>query len=413
MPQQTTLLARAPGPTRRQRRRTLTDKQVSALPRKAKRYIIADPEQRGLYLRVPSSGPVVFAAVARHQGIQTWATLGSADVLKINEARDKAREAIRRIKEGLEPFEAAPVKPDSVAAVAAQWLKRHVAAKGLRTGDEIKRQLDVYVLPHIGDRPFADIRRGDIARLLDVIEDKHGPWVADSVLGILRSMATWFASRNDDYQIPFVRGQRRVPAHARKRNRILDDRELIAVWRTAEESGSFGAFVRLSLLLGQRRTKLATMRWEDIVDGVWCIPAVAREKGTPGQLKLPKAALDIIAQQPRLLSNPYVFAGRGASHIKGFTTLKAAFDKKCGVAGYSLHDLRRTARSLMSRCGVATEHAEAVLGHRLTGVLAVYNVHDYADEKAHALERLAQLIDTIVSPPPGEKVVPLHKQARP
>ena len=194
MPEQTPLSAHVSGPTRRQRRRTLTDKQVASLPRKAKRYILADPEQRGLYLRVPASGPVVFAAVARHDGKQVWATLGSADVLLIAEAREKAREAIGRIKQGLEPFEPAPVKPDSVADVAAQWLKRHVEARGLRTAAEIKRQLDVYILPLKGDSPFAQLRRGDIARLLDVVEDKHGAWVADAVLGVLRAMATWFAS---------------------------------------------------------------------------------------------------------------------------------------------------------------------------------------------------------------------------
>ena len=413
MPDQTTLLARASGLTRRQRRPTLTDKQVAALPRKRARYIVADPEQRGHYVRIPTSGPAVFAAVARHHGKQVWATLGTADVLSIEEAREKAREAIRRIRGGLQPFEPAPIKPDSVAAVTEQWIKRHVAAKGLRTGDEIKRQLDVYVLPHIGAQPFAEIRRGDIARLLDTVEDKHGPWIANSVLGILRSMATWFASRNDDYQIPFVRGQRRVPTQDRKRDRILDDTELRAVWTAAEANGSFGAFVRLSLLLAQRREKLAGMRWTDLSpEGVWTIPSAAREKGTAGALKLPKVALDIIAKQPRLVSNPHVFAGRGGGHIKGFTALKAAFDKRAGVSGYSIHDLRRTARSLMSRAGVQSEIAERVLGHARPGIEDVYDRHSYLDEMGHALERLAGLIARIVAGP-SDNVVVMSERAQP
>ena len=71
-------------PSRRQSRKTLTDKQVADLPRKRKRYIVADPEQRGHYVRVPPQGPCVFAAVARSpHGKQVWATLGSADVLTI------------------------------------------------------------------------------------------------------------------------------------------------------------------------------------------------------------------------------------------------------------------------------------------------------------------------------------------
>ena len=72
------------------------------------------------------------------------------------------------------------------------------------------------------------------------------------------------------------------------------------MWRAAEKNGQFGAFVRLALLTGQRRAKLATMRWSDIdEDGVWTIPTEAREKGNPGSLALPPARADIIRAQPR------------------------------------------------------------------------------------------------------------------
>ena len=186
----------------------------------------------------------MFAAVARYRGKQVWAKLGSADVLGIEEARDKAREAIKRIKEGLPAFEPPPVQPDSFAAVAENWLKRHVEAKGLRSGDELKRVLEKYVLPVWRDRPFTDIRRSDVAALLDDVEDQHGHWTADAVLSVLGSVSSWFATRNDDYVPPFVKGMRRTPAQARKRSRILSDDELRTVWQAAEGAGGFGGFVR-------------------------------------------------------------------------------------------------------------------------------------------------------------------------
>src|SRR5437899_1079187 len=115
------------------RRKTLTDKMVAALPRKKNRYILADPEQRGHYVRVPPQGPCVFAAVARSPyGKQIWATLGTADVLTIEQARDQARATIKRVKAGLPALELPPVQPDTVADVCAGWLKRHVKAKELR-----------------------------------------------------------------------------------------------------------------------------------------------------------------------------------------------------------------------------------------------------------------------------------------
>ena len=95
------------------RRRGLTDKQVAALPRKEKRYTLPDPEQLGHYLRIParsSRAPIAFAAVARDaHGKQIWLTLGGDDATGIDQARELAREAIRRIKAGKPTSE--PAKP--------------------------------------------------------------------------------------------------------------------------------------------------------------------------------------------------------------------------------------------------------------------------------------------------------------
>jgi integrase len=391
---------------RRQRRKALTDKMVAAMPRRRKRYISADPELRGHYVRVPPQGPCVFAAVARSPyGKQVWVTLGTADVLTIDAARDKARATIKRIKEGLSPLAAPPVQPDTVADVCAGWLKRHVEAKGLRTGEEMRRILERLVLPPWRDRPFMEIRRSDVAALLDAIEDQHGGWTADSVLTVLRSVASWFASRHDTYQPPFVKGMRRVPAQARARSRTLDDAELRAVWQAAEEAGTFGAFIQLLLLTAQRRDKVVTMKWSDLDGNIWTIASEPREKGNPGVLKLPPLAMKMLGRLPRMASNPYVFPGRSDGPLAGFSERHAAFKARCGVDGWTLHDCRRSARSLMAKAGVPTEIAERVMGHARGAIEATYDRHHYRDEMADALKRLARLIEKIVSGE-GDNVVP-------
>ena len=108
-------------------RKTLSDKGVAALKARGKLYVYPDPELRGHYVRVMPTGPNTFVAVARDGfGKQIWATLGSSDVLTIEEARDKARTAIKRVKAGQPPFEAPPTKPDSFEDVATNWFRRHV-----------------------------------------------------------------------------------------------------------------------------------------------------------------------------------------------------------------------------------------------------------------------------------------------
>jgi integrase len=400
-------------PTRRERRKTLSDKQVAGLPRRRRRYFHPDPELPSHGVRALPLGPSSFYVIARDAfRKQRWVKIGSTAELTIEDSREQARVVLKRLKAGLDPFEPPPVQPDTVADVVATWVKRHVEAKGLRTGDELQRVLERHVLPHWSTRAFAEIRRSDIARLCDAVEDKHGAWVADSVLAALRSVSSWYATRNDNYTPPFVKNMRRVPASARKRSRTLTDAELRNVWKAAEASDDvYGAFVRVALLCGQRRAKVATMKWSDLAeDGSWTIATTPREKGNAGALKLPAQAMAIIRAQPHVHGSPYVFTGSHNDAIGGFSTRHSALKARAGVEGFSIHDLRRCARSLLSRAGVQPHVAERVLGHVVGGVEGVYDVHRYDAEKATALRKLAALIEKIVNDD-GDNVVPLHAPA--
>jgi integrase len=382
-------------------RKTLTDKSVAALKPRSQRYARPDPELRGHYVRVQSSGAKTFAAVARDpvRKKQIWTTIESTHVLSITEAREKAREIIKRVRAGKSPREALALKQDSFQIIAELWLKRHVQKKGLRSEHEIRRLLDAHVYPRWKDRAFLDIRRNDVSNLLDEVEDDHGARQADYVLAIARGIMNWHATRHDGYLPPIVKGMRRTNPKERARDRVLNDAELAAIWIAAESDGTFGAIVRVLLLTAQRREKVISMRWADISDGVWTIPSEAREKGNAGKLVLPDSVLTIIRAQPRLGDNSYVFAGRGKGNLSGLSKSKCLFDAKLPqMPHWQLHDLRRTARSLMARAGVRPDIAERVMGHTIAGVQGVYDRHSYRDEKADALTRLSALINAILNP---------------
>ena len=257
------------------RRKTLTDDGVAALKPRSKRYAHPDPELASHYIRVTPSGAKSFVVVVRDRdGRQRWITIGAWPVYTINAARKRAVEILRAVREGKST-------PESFEAVAAKFMKLHCEAKGLRSIYTINLLLRDMVHEWTG-RPFASIGRADLTKLLDKIESKNGPGQASYTLAIFSKMANWYAAREDDYRSPVVKGMRRgTPT---KRDRILDDDELRAVWKQAEENGTFGALVRLLLLTGQRKEKVASMRWEDIsIDGTWTIPTEAREKGNAGQ----------------------------------------------------------------------------------------------------------------------------------
>jgi integrase len=391
-------------------RKTLSDKGVAALKPRAGRYAYPDPECRGHFVRVQPSGAKSFVAVTRGpDGKQVWTTISATDRMTIEQARDHAREAFKRVRAGLPAVEP---RGETVATVIENWNKRHVEGVGLRSHRKLNRLLALHVLPVWKDREFTSIRRSDVAALLDHIEDEHSPRQADHTLAVVRSIMNWYATRADDYSPPVVKGMRRNKAVPRAR--ILDDDELRRLWEATEGAGVFNGMTRLCLYTGQRSRKVATLKWSDIIDGEWIIATAPREKGNAGSLVLPEAALAVIKAQPQIGDNPYIFASPQGDNkwLSGFSKAKDNLDAKLpGMPHWTLHDLRRTARSLMSRAGVATDISERVLGHALPGMRGVYDRHAYRAEKADALARLAALIDAIVHPRSAD-VLPMKQKGQ-
>jgi integrase len=382
------------------------EKEVATAKPGPKRRVTFDAATTGLALIVTPKGKKSFSVVARDpSGKQVWKQLGQPGQMTVAEARAAAVVAVERIKAGSAPVEPVePVKaPETFKEVAERFLTRWVDRGGrkqdgepLRSAGEIKRQFTAYLYPRWEAKPFLSIRRGTVTELLDDLADNNGPVQADRVLATLSKLFGWYRQYDEDYVSPVIPEMRRSGSSAdRSRKRVLTDEEIRTLWAACD--GTFGALVKVALLTGQRRAKLATMKWADVKDGVWTIPIEAREKVNAGTLPLPKLALAVIEAQPEIEGNPYVFAGRGAKAFNSFSACKAELDKRAGLAPWVVHDLRRTARSLMSRAGVRPDIAERTLGHVIRGVEGTYDRHSYTAEKGEALEALAALIARILT----------------
>jgi integrase len=373
------------------RRRKLTDTQVAALPAKATRYTHADPELGSHYVRVFPSGAKSFVVVKQNK----WTTIGDTKVWTIEKAREKARAILRNES-----------TPDSVEEVVQLYYQKRVA--DLRTARTVESYLDIIKREFAG-REFSSVKRGELIRLAEKTAERSGNRAAEYLLVTFGSLSRWHALRTEDYSSPVVRGMTK-DFHGKARSRIFTDEEVRKVWKEAERRGdNFGALVRLLLLSGQRREKVASVKWTDLNGATWTIATEEREKGNGGELVLPEAALAIINARPRMGSNPYVLATRGGAHFCAFGREKRKFDVAVGFSDFTLHDLRRTARSLMARAGVLPHIAERTLGHAITGVEGTYDRHSYSEEKAQALRMLAGQIETIVNPPTGANITPLRK----
>jgi integrase len=312
------------------------------------------------------------------------------------------------------------IKADK-ARVSAQWTFETVAesylerrAAKFRSGREIERILRKYVIPEWRGRKVIAIMRGDGKELHEKIAEQNGPRQADAVIAIVRSVFKWVEEFENYYTCP-IKAQRseQLPG-AHGRERVLTAEEIKLVWEATASMGSFGAFLKLLLLTAQRREKVASMKWEELEGDTWTLPKEPREKANAGTLQLSKLALDIIAAQPRLAQNPYVFAGRlHGKAINGFSKQKEELDALLpeDFPHWTLHDLRRTARSVMTDLGINDRIAEQVLGHTIKGVERVYNRSHYKTQKAEALQAIANYVEQITDPSP--KVVMLGKRKKP
>ena len=129
----------------------------------------------------------------------------------------------------------------------------------------------------------------------------------------------------------------------------------------------------------------------------WLIPAARHKSKKEFLLPLSKAAAGVLAAMPVIgPADGYLFTLNGSAPIGAESKAKARLDKASGVTGWTLHDLRRSARSLMSRAGVPADHAERAIGHVIGGVRGVYDRHAYRKEKQAALEVLAAQIDAVL-----------------
>ena len=123
-------------------------------------------------------------------------------------------------------------------------------------------------------------------------------------------------------------------------------------------------------------------------------------------------ALAVLNRVPIIAPGDFIFTVNGKRYFTGVSDRKAEFDRVSGLSGWRIHDVRRTARSLMSRAGVQSDYAERCLGHVIGGVRGTYDRHEYYAEKARAFEALAAMIETIIRGP-AENVVPLRRQPLP
>ncbi len=191
-----------------------------------------------------------------------------------------------------------------------------------------------------------------------------------------------------------------APAAEIRRDRVLSNDELRAVWTVAGDLGDFGTIVRLLILTGQRREEVGGMTWQelDVEKELWSIPAERSKNRQAHEVPLSNPALTLLQTRQRHDHRDLVF-GVGKGPFSGWSKAKARLDTRSGVHNWRLHDLRRTVVTGMAEIGIQPHIIEAVVNHisgHKAGIAGVYYRATYAFEKRTAMTAWADHVQAIV-----------------
>jgi integrase len=391
----------------------LTDKVMRNLPVPEKGNDLSRcPVQRGLAGRVTAAGDRAFVLCYYFGGKERRDTIGGFPEWTTSAAWKVAKSWKRDADLGIDPRperkpEPQPDTDDLFESRAEEFLAHGRTKRGrlLRqaTKKEYRRALLTYAIPLHG-KPLAEIRRGQIASLIQDLASARGAVTAMRTRAALSRLYSWAIASGHVEANP-VTGTEGYATE--KRDRVLSDGELAAIWAATEERTDFNLIVRLCLWTGCRRSEAGGMADSELDGATWAIPGARTKNHRALVLPLPRQAVEALAAWPRAAGRDLLF-GQGRTGFQGWSDAKERLDEQTRLdQPWKLHDARRTVETRMAGLGIPKEYVNKILNHAAAPVTQAYDHHDYLLEKANALQRWADALDVIVGSPQASNVVPL------
>jgi len=374
----------------------LTDLQIKKLASREKRYEVSDG--KGLSIRIMPSGAKSWLYRYQFDGAPRRMTLGAYPGISLAEARKRHGQAMMDVQRGIDPGQQAKAAKAKRKAeptfkdLLDEFWDMELLQKP--SGKERKRLVEKDAIPTWKKRKVSSMTRRDAVLLLDKVR-KRAPVAANRLQGVLVRMFNFACERGIIDFSPLV-GMRRGEENSR--SRVLTDNEIKTLWNCLELERTDIDIYRLTklalkaiLLTGQRPGEVAGMAWDQIDGEWWTIPADHRKNNETNCVPILPMLADII-ETARVYSSDSHYVFRSSYKQDMPVTVRALANAirrhsvEMGIVErFTPHDLRRTLRTRLAELGISDIVAERILGHKLQGVLGIYNRHSYDVEKRQAL----------------------------
>jgi len=372
-----------------------------------------DTEITGFGLRFRRGGTKTWILQYKFDGADCRLKLGPCPDIKAKVAREMAQANLAKVWQGENPQAA---KREAKAARLAQIPLRAVidsflAAKKPKLRPQSYYEIERHLMKDwksLHDWPIKEIQIPQVATILDRLE-KTGPVAAAHSRSNLSALFRWAMGHGYVQYNPVIGTIN--PDNGEPRTRVLSDDELRTVWNNCQGDDDYSRIVRLLTLTGCRKMEVGGLRWSELnlADRIWTIPGERTKNKRQHILPLPRAFWGIIESVERRPGRDFLF-GHSDHGYSNWHDPKVALDRRCGVTGWTHHDLRRTMATRMAESppdkedperrglGIKPHVVEAVLNHfsgHKSGVAGIYNQATYRTEVKTALAMWAEYVASI------------------
>ncbi|EIB8540508.1 tyrosine-type recombinase/integrase [Escherichia coli] len=391
----------------------LTDTKLKKLKPQDKLYKVSDRD--GLYVAVLTSGTVSFRYDYRINGRRETLVIGQygRDGISLAEAREELIAAKKLLKAGQSP---AAAKRDGIKKIRGaetfavhtdSYMKHVILADSTRAMKQAV--IDRDILPVLGNKMMAEITTSMVRDLCDRIVERGGRATAVQAREIISSVYRHANDRGHGLFNPAADIKPSSIAIFKPRERTLTPEEIGLFFRTLDAIGAMGTMkmaLKLVLITMVRKGEFTNATWDEIdfKKWTWTIPSDRMKGSRAHVIYLPKQAQDIlVGLQMCAGGSEYLVPGRynfrkplsnAALNSLIDRTVKIINEDGEHIQGFTVHDMRRTASTLLHEAGYPSDWIEKALAHEQKGVRAVYNKAEYARQRAYMLQQWADMIDS-------------------
>lgn len=409
----------------------LKDIEIQAWVR-AKKPIAGKSDGDGLTFTLSAKGTAAWIFRYRLGGKQSELTIGNYPTITLKKARELATEARAKVQQGIDVAKEkrdqriALATAGSVEQLCNEYYQRTIEGR-VKRPDIVREMLDNDIIKKLGRMRIAEVKPIDIDNMIQAIVARGAPVMANRVLSKTKAVFDYAIRRHWITQNPAAAFSR-VDAGGTEmaRTRALSEDELVKLLKALRDAGpvfnTYYLAVKLLLVTAVRLSELIEAPWAefalDVDEPIWRLPASRIKTGKEMlqrdfAIPLPVVAVEWLQEIKKAsVASDYVFPARrrmGKPTMSPATLNWALGEVNHGLDHFTLHDLRRTARTHLAKLGVKPHVAERCLNHKLPGINDIYDTYDYLAERRLALNALADLLVRLDKGETGV-VLPIRKR---